>query len=272
MNREEGKRIEDQSSVPIKDFPPFSYINYDHAGVLSPEDIHIIKKTAEFYVLSTMNQKDENGGNTSDFFPNLKAELGKEEQFQFLDEQHPLNPVFKDFITQYKSVLLNHEPIKDQNIFLRHCFDRATYNEYKRQVERSNQESFNLYKIRFAAINWNKFHIVSSVENILKSQNVNKGNDNNRISTKASSSSSSLQNVKYHEPLDFSKLNKRKISCKDSVDFLNKYFEENKEDIKVDQASDSTQNKQSIIKKTKKRKGKMLIKGQGETRINKKKK
>lgn len=271
MNREEQNKIEEQPSTFIKQCSPFTYINYNNAGVLPPEDIHIIKKTAEFYVLSTIDQKDKSEDGANDFLSTLKKELGEEEQFQFLTDQHPLNSVFKDFITQYRSILSNHKIMKDHNIYLRHCFERATYNEYKKQLERNNQESFNLYKIRFAAINWGKFHVVSNIENILKLQSVDKGNDNNGINIKASSTLS-LQRTQYNEPLDFSKLNERKISLKETIAFLNKYFEESGEDVKLNQNSDTAQSKQSDIKKAKKRKGKMLIKGQGETRINKKKK
>lgn len=270
MNREEeNRKIEDQTKPSIKKCHPFIYINYDRTGIIPAEDINIIKKTAEFYVLSTLDNQDETDDNGNDFLSKLKAELGEEKQFQFLNEQHPLNLVFKNIVCQYRDVLADHEIIRDQNIYLRHCFERATYNEYKTQVERNNQESFNLYKIRFAAINWNKFHIVSSVENMLKLQDVDKGNnDTNEVQNKELS----LENIEYSAPLDFSQLSERKIARNETIEFLNKYFEGSKEDVKSGKSSSSIQNKQIDTKRSKKRKGKMLIKGQGETRIHKKKK
>lgn len=233
-----------------KDPSPFTFINNDPAGIIPSEDLNIIKKTAEYYVISSIN------GNEDDFLIKFKAELEDDKQFEFLKDEHSLNPVFKDFISQYKKVLSNDTPSKGQEEYLRQCFARATYSEYKKQFQKENKETQELYKIRFAAINWLKFHSVPKIELLFK--------------VEGSNEEKSGSNATYKEPLDFSKITKKQISNTEITNYLNEYFEGKK--TSNDKGSkDSTPTGQAPPK-AKKRKGKILIKGECATRINKKRK
>lgn len=186
----------------------------------------------------------------------MKIELTDDQHFEFLKDEHSLNSIFHDFISQYKKVLADGNPFKSQDEYLRQCFDKATYNEYKKQFQRENKETQDLYKIRFAAINWLKFHTLPYVEGLFKAHDSDEDPPEGDIT--------------YKEPLDFSKLSKKQISNTEITNFINQYFagtksseaEKSKEDTPTSQSSNNT----------KKRKGKILIKGKGETRISKKRK
>ncbi|CAL9736246.1 pre-mRNA-splicing factor Prp21p [Monosporozyma servazzii] len=237
----------------LKDPSPFMFINYDPAGVIPPEDLNVIKKTAEYYVISTT---DKTIDESKDFLNQMKRELTEDPHFDFLKDDHSLYPVFKDFISQYKKILVNDTPCKSQDEYLRQCFDKATYNEYKKQFQKENKETQDLYKIRFAAINWLKFHTLPHVEVLFKAQ--------------GSKDDIPEGNIKYKEPLDFSKLSKKQISNTKVTNYINQYFAGTKSPEAENPKENSPTSESST--KTKKRKGKILIKEKGETRISKKRK
>lgn len=250
-NITENNHISSTEEETIKVPKPFIYSRYDTVGTISQDDLNVIKKTAEFYVISSRENGDD------DYLTTFKGALNDDDKFNFLETTHLLHPIFKDFVSQYEHVLSDSNEYSSQNEFLRQCFERAEYNEYTKQLEKTNKKTIDMFKIRFAAINWIKFNTLPKVDILFEPTNI-EGSEPDLDS-------------KFKAPLDFSKLRMKQISDSETKNYLSKYFNEETKDEILPRAEETKTTMRSETR-GKKRKGKIVIKGKGETRISKKRK
>lgn len=225
----------------------FQYSVYDVEGAIPSLDLEIVKRVAQFFISCK-------GDDEATKLEKIRSELNDEPKYQFLQTDHPLHPIFLQFVSQYE--YLNSRTIGlSQFEFLENCLERAKYQEYEQEKLQKDEEMNELNKIRFAAINWENFKIVGKFE-IANSENLK-------------------------EALDFNIIARNEISNKAKEEYLKQYFlveekfeneevGENKEAEFVEVANKATNG--IANNKTKKRKGKILVKQSGETRIGKKKK
>lgn len=241
---------DEDSKVPPTPVTPFQYSTYDVEGTIPSLDLEIIKRVAIFFVNCKSNNSDsDSDSDDSSILLKIRTELKDDPKYQFLDNGHTLHPTFLQFVTQYKS--LNSPTVaQSQFEYLENCVQRARYEEYQQEKSQKDEEMNEIYKIRFAAVDWEVFKLVGKFRDL---------------------DASSLM-----EPLDFSRIARNEIFTRSKQEYLQQYFpiEEPGENTETNgDTEDVDANKiPTINNKAKKRKGKIIVKQTGETRIGKKKK
>ncbi|CCF58748.1 hypothetical protein KAFR_0F01510 [Kazachstania africana CBS 2517] len=138
----------------------FVFSEYDKVGNIPAEDIEIIKKTAEFVVVQSGEDK------SYDVLMDqilLRCESREDDTFKFLNKEHKLHSTFIDFVNQYKQIQRSEkiEKLDSWQGILTRSFERAKYNEYIKQMTKKNAKLGKFYKVRFTAIDWSKFHKIT---------------------------------------------------------------------------------------------------------------
>lgn len=236
-NEGDGENSQIVDQVIPEEPPLFVFSQYDRNGSIPEVDLEIIKRTAEFWVMHDETVSDR-----------LKQRFADSEKFHFLKPDHTLNPIFVQFINQYKQILesQNDNTVEQtQQELLARCFQRATFDEYKKQLLSDKERLMEEYKIEYSAIDWADFITVERITQIPTEEEY--GNP-------------------LKEALDFSTLRQKRISGTSLLDFLNEYFE-----LKDSKDAKLPKNNQSVTN-GKKRKQKLVIKESGHTRLNKRKK
>ncbi|KAL6947297.1 hypothetical protein ACO0QE_002180 [Hanseniaspora vineae] len=133
---------------------------------VSPKDLKVIKLTALACSLYDYHSTYEN----------MKMRYAENAQFDFLEPEHSLYPVFTNMVNQY-TLLLSSEREKSNTIlsqdtndplwkqaFLERCFLKGAYNEFLEEQSANDSEQLKVMKLRYSAIDWYKFKIMDKFD------------------------------------------------------------------------------------------------------------
>ena len=214
-----------KSKEPIEPYP-FSFISYDKN--ITRKDLEIIKVAAAFCVAN----KD------SSYLEKMRLRFDGDSKLKFLDPSHVLNGVFIQFLNQYKQVKRNilgppmFYPNKNEDFkytILRRSFQRAEYEEYKKELQDENHRALKLLKVQFAAFDWTHFKVLDKI--------TLPANDETELDIP--------------QPLDFSQLSVKRIDQRPEIHLF-----KNETDVKEKENGES-------------KRGKRKMKAAGETRLKK---
>lgn len=122
--------------------------------LISSRDLEVIKLTALFVA--------RNGDAYLAKLINHESQLGNAAQFEFTNSSHSLHGLFRQYVDQYRKIL--DDNVETPEDVLTAGVARAKY-ELQHKTQKRNEEKKKQEKqIAYALIDWQDFHIVSTVE------------------------------------------------------------------------------------------------------------
>ncbi|KAK6454849.1 pre-mRNA splicing factor [Scheffersomyces xylosifermentans] len=137
---------------------------------ISSLDVEIIKLTAL--------QVARNGDDYAKKLQEHEKSIGNRAQFDFMNESHSFNKLYKTYIDQYKLLLKFYDNSKqeDEEVIelmkqlnnsgdmLKNAFNRAQYNRENKVKRKEQQKQREQKQLHFASIDWQDFTIVGMIE------------------------------------------------------------------------------------------------------------
>lgn len=136
---------------------------------ISALDLDIIKLTA-LYVA-------KNGDEYAKKLQNHEIKVGNRAQFDFVNEKHSLNKLFRQYIDQYlillkfysnqpedEDVLQINEQLNDADKMISNAYKRAQYDKMNKVERKEKQKLIEQKQAHFASIDWQDFAIVGMIE------------------------------------------------------------------------------------------------------------
>ncbi|OEJ86515.1 Pre-mRNA-splicing factor [Hanseniaspora osmophila] len=223
-------------NAPVGDPLDHLFLLYKNFHV-SPKDLKVIKLTALACSLYDYHSTYEN----------MKLRYAENPQFDFLEPEHSLYPVFANLVNQYTLVLSSekdkgntiltqdtNDPLWQQ-AFLERCYLKGAYNEFLEEKSVNDLQQLKVMKLRYNAIDWYNFKIMHKFDFAQPSDE------------------------KPKPALSFSDLKKNTLLTSQS-ELLSQYF-----DLKSQESIKET------YRKRKSKKRNMVIKAAGESRMSEQK-
>lgn len=249
----------DDDSAPPQP-PAFIFSQYDSDQTIDAVDLEVIKKTAEFVIMTQKSQGKTDATGTDGIIQTIIEKYKEDEKFKFLDANHKLYPIFRQFLEQYSTIVFNYKKnVVPQHKLLQRCLQRAAFKEYQNYLIESNDNKQRTLKLRFAAINW--IDIGNAKDTTISLTQYFPTTDNEKDSSTAD----------FKIPLNFKDISQNSISNNLTIKSLNIYFADQNSQKEGTEDMDTKNKKINESTKTQKRKGK-VVREAGETRLKRNKK